>query len=81
MNHSSSLLTKRFFDALTFAAELHNHQSRKGTDIPYISHPLAVAGLVLEHGGSEEEAIAGLLHDAIEDQAESNGGAETLRRC
>jgi hypothetical protein len=41
---------------------------RKGTEIPYISHLTAVAGIVLEHGGTEEEAIAALLHDAVEDQ-------------
>ena len=73
------MLSENFSEALNYAYELHNHQTRKGTDIPYISHLLAVAGLVLEHGGSEEEAIAGLLHDAIEDQAEHNGGAAKLR--
>ena len=79
MNSTTSLLTDRFFDALTFAAKLHNNQLRKGTQIPYVTHLMAVAGLVLEHGGNENEAIAGLLHDAIEDQAEHNGGAEVLR--
>jgi (p)ppGpp synthase/HD superfamily hydrolase len=54
--------------ALGFAARLHSAQRRKGTDIPYVAHLLAVASLVLEHGGTEEEAIAALLHDAIEDQ-------------
>jgi (p)ppGpp synthase/HD superfamily hydrolase len=68
------LLSPRFEEALAFAAELHAEQRRKGTDIPYISHLLAVAGLVLEHGGSEDEAIAALLHDAVEDQ----GGLQTL---
>jgi hypothetical protein len=42
-------------------------QVRKGTDIPYISHPIAVSSLVIEHGGDEDHAIAGLLHDVIED--------------
>ncbi len=73
------LLSERFFDALRYAAELHNHQVRKGAGAPYVSHLLAVASLVLEHGGSEDEAIAGLLHDAIEDQAQAKGGAEVLR--
>src|SRR5205814_9791195 len=41
---------------------------RKGTEIPYVSHLLAVSALVLEHGGDEDQAIAGLLHDAAEDQ-------------
>ena len=66
----------RYGKALAFAAEKHAGQKRKGTRIPYISHPLAVASLVLEHGGDEDEAIAALLHDAVEDQ----GGRPTLRR-
>ncbi len=65
---STPLLTARFSEALTYAAELHNTQTRKGTTIPYVSHLMAVASLVLEHGGTEDEAIAALLHDAIEDQ-------------
>ena len=60
-------LTPRYGKALKWAAELHVAQARKGTTIPYVSHVLAVSGLVLEHGGSEDQAIAGLLHDAIED--------------
>jgi GTP pyrophosphokinase len=62
-----NVLTDRYTDALTFAADAHRGQVRKGTSIPYLSHLLAVSGLVLEHGGDETEAIAGLLHDAIED--------------
>jgi (p)ppGpp synthase/HD superfamily hydrolase len=73
-------LTQRFNEALVFASELHAKQIRKGADIPYVSHLLAVASIVLEHGGGEDEAIAALLHDAIEDQAQHNGGAEALRR-
>lgn len=49
------------------ASFLHRNQLRKGTNIPYISHLLAVAVIVLEHGGTEDEAIAALSHDAIED--------------
>jgi (p)ppGpp synthase/HD superfamily hydrolase len=63
----------RFDDALVYASQLHRDQARKGTPIPYVSHLLAVAAIVLEHGGTEDEAIAALLHDAVEDQ----GGAET----
>jgi GTP pyrophosphokinase len=66
------MLTERFEDALVYAARLHKAQLRKATPVPYVAHLLAVAGLVLEHGGGEDEAIAALLHDAIEDQ--SNGG-------
>ena len=68
-------LTDRFEKALVLAHRLHRRQTRKGTAIPYISHLLAVSGLVLEDGGSETEAIAALLHDAVEDQ----GGLATLR--
>lgn len=57
----------RLSQAATFALSIHAGQNRKGTEIPYISHLFSVAGLVLEHGGDEDQAIAGLLHDAIED--------------
>jgi GTP pyrophosphokinase len=57
----------RLSQAAAYALAIHAHQSRKGAAIPYISHLLSVAGLVLEHGGDEEQAIAGLLHDAVED--------------
>jgi (p)ppGpp synthase/HD superfamily hydrolase len=70
------MLSTRFDEALALAAELHRAQARKGTTIPYVSHLLTVASLVLEHGGTEDEAIAALLHDAVEDQ----GGAPTLAR-
>lgn len=68
------MLTSRFDDAFQYAHELHRNQRRKGTSIPYISHLMTVAALVLEHGGTEDHAIAGLLHDAPEDQ----GGEVTL---
>jgi (p)ppGpp synthase/HD superfamily hydrolase len=67
-------LTERFGEALKFAFELHQDQYRKGSQTPYISHLLCVTAIVLEHGGSEDQAIAALLHDAVEDQ----GGYETL---
>ncbi len=57
----------RLADAAALAFQVHADQLRKGTDIPYVSHLLAVAALVLEHGGDEEQACAALLHDAIED--------------
>jgi (p)ppGpp synthase/HD superfamily hydrolase len=53
--------------AFDFAASEHQHQVRKSTDIPYISHLMSVAALVFENGGDEDQAIAGLLHDVIED--------------
>jgi GTP pyrophosphokinase len=61
-------LTDRFSAALTYATRLHSGQLRKGTNIPYVAHLLAVTAIVLQHGGTEDEAIAGMLHDAVEDQ-------------
>ncbi len=57
----------RFVEAVALAAELHAGQVRKGTSIPYVAHVLAVAAIVLEHGGDEDQAIAALLHDVVED--------------
>lgn len=68
------MLTKRFDDAFQLAHDLHREQTRKGSSVPYISHLMAVAGLVQEFGGDEDMAIAALLHDAVEDQ----GGQATL---
>jgi len=67
-------LSPRFSDALSYVAALHAGQRRKVSGEPYISHLLAVAAIVMEYGGNEDEAIAALLHDAVEDQ----GGAATL---
>jgi len=67
-------LGDRFDEALGFASELHRTQPRKGTGVPYVSHLLGVASLVLEDEGSEDEAIAALLHDAVED----GGGRQML---
>ena len=64
------MLSDRYKDALIFAAKLHDTQTRKGSEIAYLSHLLAVSGLVMENGGNEDEAIAGLLHDALEDQGD-----------
>ena len=58
----------RFEAALVFAAHKHKDQTRKGTPSPYISHLIQVAGIALENGADEDEAIAALLHDVIEDQ-------------
>jgi len=67
-------LGTRFEEALSYAAGLHRDQVRKSTAVPYVSHLLSVAALVLEDGGDEDQAIAALLHDAVEDQ----GGAPRL---
>lgn len=64
---ANPLLSDRFADALQLGCELHCTQTRKGGDVPYIAHLLAVTSLVLEMGGCEDEAIAAALHDAIED--------------
>jgi GTP pyrophosphokinase len=70
------MLGERFDRAARLARELHRDQVRKDTAIPYLAHLLAVTALVLEHGGDEDQAIAALLHDAVEDQ----GGLPTLAR-
>ena len=60
-------LGARFNEAFLFAAEKHASQTRKKTDVPYISHLMSVASLVLEAGGGEDEGVAALLHDVVED--------------
>jgi (p)ppGpp synthase/HD superfamily hydrolase len=67
-------LSKQYDDALVYAADLHRNQVRKGSGIPYIAHLLSVSSRILVASGSEDQAIAGLLHDAAEDQ----GGQTTL---
>jgi GTP pyrophosphokinase len=61
------LLTERFDRAMAYALDHHRRQLRKSTTIPYASHLLAVTAIVLEMGGTEDEAIAALLHDVVED--------------
>ncbi len=58
---------RRLAEAFAFAASVHRTQLRKATTIPYVAHLMSVSALVLEHGGDEEQAMAGLLHDVIED--------------
>ena len=67
-------LTQKYAKAVTYANKHHVKQARKGKDVPYISHLLAVSALVLEAGGDQDQAIGGLLHDVAEDQ----GGEERL---
>lgn len=59
--------TRTYPDALRYAAVKHRYQVRKGSEVPYVTHPMAVSSLVWAHGGDEEQAIAGLLHDTVED--------------
>jgi (p)ppGpp synthase/HD superfamily hydrolase len=68
------MLSERFTAAVDYARIAHAGQTRKGTAIPYLQHLLAVASLVLEHGGDEDQAIAGLLHDVLEDCGEAHAG-------
>lgn len=65
---------EKFEKALLYASQLHRDQQRKGTRVPYVTHLLAVAAIVGENGGTEDEVVAALLHDAPEDQ----GGEATL---
>ncbi len=69
------MLTDKIAQALALAVEAHDGQKRKGTSIPYIAHPMGVASIALDHGADEEQAIAALLHDAVED-----GGVEYAER-
>jgi (p)ppGpp synthase/HD superfamily hydrolase len=74
------ILSSRFEEGLTYAARLHASQLRKGGSIPYIAHLLGVASIALQYGANEDEAIAALLHDAIEDQGGAATRAEIRRR-
>jgi len=66
--------SKRLQEAFTYACDLHANQKIKGTKAPYLSHLMGVAAIVLRYKGTEDETIAALLHDAVEDQ----GGPPTL---
>ena len=72
-------LSARFDQAFSYASHLHASQTRKGSRTPYIAHLLGVAALVLEDGGSEDEAIAGLLHDSVEDHPREGHTEEEIR--
>lgn len=73
------MLTRRFNHAFGMASEIHARQLRKGSRIPYVAHLMSVSALVLEHGGSEDAAISGLLHDAVEDSADGAATEERIR--
>jgi (p)ppGpp synthase/HD superfamily hydrolase len=61
------VLDEKFVRAVGYACEMHARQARKGSDVPYLAHLLVVAGLVLEDGGTRNQAVAALLHDVVED--------------
>ena len=69
----------KFEDALPYAARLHRDQTRKGANVHYATHLLAVASIVGESGGTEDEAVAALLHDAPEDRG-GRGRLEDIRK-
>ena len=69
----------KFEDALPYAARLHRDQTRKGANVPYATHLLAVVSIVGESGGTEDEAVAALLHDAPEDRG-GRGRLEDIRK-
>ena len=69
------MLTEKIAQALALAVEAHNGQKRKGTNVPYLAHPMGVASIALDHGADEEQAMAALLHDAVED-----GGSHYAKR-
>lgn len=71
-------LTERFDRALVYARQRHNGQHRKSTEIPYLAHLMSTAALVLEADGDEDQAIAGLLHDSLEDREYTNTTYEEL---
>lgn len=73
------MLTARFQRAFLLASEIHARQLRKGGQIPYIAHLMSVSALVLEHGGDEDAAISGLLHDAVEDSEDGAATEERIR--
>ncbi|MFM7468846.1 MAG: HD domain-containing protein [Vampirovibrionales bacterium] len=75
-HYTTPVLSQAWQEAFTWASTLHATQVRKGFPVPYISHLMAVASIVLEFGGTESAAIAALLHDAVEDQ----GGLLTAER-
>lgn len=79
MPFTATHLTARFSDALAAATQLHSGQTRRGTGVPYVAHLLGVTSIALHHGADEDEAIAALLHDAIED-APPVLGSEGVRR-
>jgi len=73
-------MSDRLGEALRLAARLHRGQTRKGSEVPYLAHLLAVAVLVAEHGGDEDQIVAALLHDAIEDAGGAAAREEIGRR-
>lgn len=68
MSRPHLVLSDRYFEAVRYTSRAHANQTRKGGNISYMSHLLGVSSLIIEAGGDEDQAIAGLLHDVVEDQ-------------
>lgn len=80
MPKENDKISARLHKAIELAFELHGWDSRKQSPVPYLAHLLSVCAMVQMDGGDEEEAIAALLHDALEDKADLIDGAEISRR-
>lgn len=78
MSVDSEEISPRLYQALELAFQLHGHDARKQSAVPYLAHLLAVCALVQQDGGDEDEAIAALLHDALEDKPQQISRQEIL---
>ena len=76
---TDSQISSRLYEALQFTFELQGRQARKGSNIPYMAHLLNVCAMVQQDGGNEDEAIAALLHDALEDKPEETDRNEIAK--
>ena len=80
MGDKLSQVTPRLYEALQYTFKLHDRDARKASSVPYLAHLLSVCALVQQDGGDEDEAIAALLHDALEDKPEKISRAEIVER-
>lgn len=80
MTDNIQQITPRLFEALQLAFCLHGHDARKSSNVPMIAHMLSVCALVIQDGGDEDEGIAALLHDALEDKPEEINRIELEKR-
>lgn len=79
MKSKSSEISPRLYEALQFTFKLHGRDARKESNIPYMAHLLSVCAMVQQDGGDEDEAIAALLHDALEDKPEETNRDEITK--
>ena len=76
MSNKADQLTERLYQALQFTFKLHGRDARKASSVPYMAHLLAVCAMTQQDGGDEDEAIAALLHDALEDKPDETSREE-----